>query len=90
MIGKYLGTAAEASFLRSLARPRYRIAASLPDDLERAAELVERYADMPLGGTDAIVVATAERLGLEAVATLDHRHFSVIRPRHVAAFQLLP
>ena len=31
-----------------------------------------------------------ERLNLPAVATLDHRHFRVVRPRHVAALTLLP
>jgi predicted nucleic acid-binding protein len=24
------------------------------------------------------------------IATLDHRHFSVVRPRHVSSFTLLP
>jgi predicted nucleic acid-binding protein len=45
---------------------------------------------MPLGGTDAAVIAVAERLGVEQVATVDHRHFSVVRPLHVSAFTLLP
>jgi uncharacterized protein len=39
---------------------------------------------------DASVVAVAERLGLAEVATLDRRHFSAIRPKHVTAFTLLP
>jgi len=59
-------------------------------DLERMAELVETYADLPLGTVDASVVATAERLGQAEVATLDHRHFTVVRPKHVQAFTLLP
>ena len=44
----------------------------------------------PLGGTDASVVALAERLGAEAVVTLDRRHFGAVRPRHRKAFELLP
>jgi hypothetical protein len=39
---------------------------------------------------DACVIALAERLGVTRVATLDTRHFSVVRPRHVPAFTLLP
>jgi hypothetical protein len=35
-------------------------------------------------------VAVAERLGLTEIATIDRRHFSVVRPRHVGAFTLLP
>jgi uncharacterized protein len=54
------------------------------------AELVESYLDLPLGIVDAAVVAIAERLALTEIATLDHRHFSVVRPRHVPAFSLLP
>jgi len=59
-------------------------------DVDRMAELTERYADLGLGGTDASVVAIAERLGIDRIATLDRRHFSVVRPRHIEALQLLP
>lgn len=61
-----------------------------PADWFRMAELVERYADLPLGMVDSSVVAAAERLGVSTIATLDRRHFSVIRPKHVEAFELLP
>ena len=53
------------------------------------AELVERYIDLPLGLVDAAVIAIAERLGLREVATVDHRHFRIVRPRHVEAFPSL-
>ncbi|MHA6620566.1 twitching motility protein PilT [Pseudonocardia sp. DLS-67] len=59
-------------------------------DYERMAELVDTYADFPLGTTDAAVVAIAERLRVSEVATLDHRHFHAVRPRHIPAFTLLP
>jgi predicted nucleic acid-binding protein len=45
---------------------------------------------MPLGATDASVIALAERLGIGTIATLDRRHFTVVRPRHVGAFTPLP
>ncbi len=45
---------------------------------------------MPLGATDASVVAIAERLGIDTIATLDRRHFTVVRPAHIEAFTLLP
>ncbi len=54
------------------------------------AELVKQYADFPLGSVDASVVAVAERLGVERVATLDRRHFSVVQPSHVPALVLVP
>lgn len=60
------------------------------DDYRRMAELIEQYSDLSLGTTDASVIAVAERLGIVEVATLDRRHFSVVRPRHVRTFTLLP
>jgi predicted nucleic acid-binding protein len=60
------------------------------DELVRIRHLVEQYRDLPLGFVDASVIATAERLEQDTIATLDHRHFSVVRPRHVAAFTLVP
>lgn len=58
--------------------------------LLRSGELVNRYHDLPLGLVDATVVAAAEMLGETKVATLDHRHFTVVRPAHTAALTLLP
>lgn len=54
------------------------------------AELVQQYADMDLGTTDASVIAVAERLGVTDIATIDRRHFTAVRPRHVEAFTMLP
>jgi len=90
LVRKGLGAAAEAALLRSAARGEFRLELPTAVDLERMAELVEQYADLPLGTVDASVVATAERLGEAEVATLDHRHFTVVRPKHVQAFTLLP
>jgi uncharacterized protein len=54
------------------------------------ADLVTKYADFPLGAVDASVIAVAERLGVHEVATLDIRHFSAVRPKHVSTLTLLP
>jgi uncharacterized protein len=54
------------------------------------ADLVRTYADFPLGAADASVVAVAERLKANRIATLDHRHFQAVRPAHCPAFELLP
>lgn len=88
LAGRRLGPIAEAGFLRGLAS--FQVEAPSPDEWPRIAALVEQYRDFPLGGTDASVVALAERLGTDLIVTLDRRHFDAIRPRHVAAFRLLP
>ena len=82
--------AAEAAFVRSLAAGTFRLLDLTTADLERTAQLVEQYADLPLGAADASVIALAERLGIATVMTLDRRHFSVVRPRHVDVFDLIP
>ena len=90
MIERSGGPTAEAAFLRSLRSPRYVIEAPTSDDLQRAAQLVEQYADLGLGGTDASVIALAERLGDSTVFTLDRRHFAVVQSSTVGSLTLLP
>ena len=83
-----LGPSVEALFLSDLSR--HDVVAPEADDWLRIAELVREYADFPLGGTDASVIALAERLRTPTVITLDRRHFAAVRPRHCASLQLLP
>jgi predicted nucleic acid-binding protein len=90
LLGREAGPKVESLFLDSLAAGDFTLVDLTAADFARAAELVRRYGDLPLGTTDATVVAAAERLGVIEVATLDHRHFTVIRPRQVTALALLP
>lgn len=88
IVGKRLGPRVEAAFLRSL--EGFDVEAPSAQDWPRIADLVQEYAEFPLGGTDASVIALAERLGTDIVITLDRRHFGAIRPAHGGALQLLP
>ena len=90
LLGTRLGWEAEARFLGDLASGAFTLEPVHPADVLRMVELVARYHDLPLGTVDASVVAAAERLDVAEVATLDRRHFSVVRPRHVTSFALLP
>lgn len=81
---------AESTFLRSLRDSVFKVIPLVAADWDRMADLVDEYADLPLGTSDASVIAVAERLGVVEIATLDHRHFRIVRPRHVSAFTLLP
>jgi uncharacterized protein len=90
LLASRLGPEAEVRFLGDLAAGELGVEPVAAADWLRIAELVATYRDLPLGTVDASVVATAERLGVEKIATVDRRHFSVVRPRHVAAFMLLP
>lgn len=85
-----LTAAAWLAFLEDAIAGAYRIEHPTQGDLERALELQRTYGDLEVGVVDASVLAVVERLGEPKLATLDHRHFSVMRPRHVEALRLLP
>jgi predicted nucleic acid-binding protein len=90
LIGTRLGTDAEIRFLGDFASGAFAVEPVDPADWLRIAELVSRYRDLPLGTVDASVVATAERLGIAELATVDRRHFSVVRPRHAEGWSYSP
>jgi predicted nucleic acid-binding protein len=90
MLGRGSHHDREADFLDSMADGTFSLVELTAEDYRRSAELVRQYADLPLGTTDATVIALCERLALREVATLDHRHFTVVRPHHVDSLRLLP
>jgi len=59
-------------------------------DYARVRELCDRYADADIGFVDAAVLAIVERLNEPKLATLDRRHFGLLRPRHRESIDLLP
>lgn len=90
MLATWGAPGSEVAFLRSFREDWLQLADLTSTDLARMADLTERYTNLGLGGTDASLVAIAERLGITDIATLDRRHFTVVRPSHVDAFTLLP
>jgi predicted nucleic acid-binding protein len=67
------------------------LAATRPPRLVPGMVIAEvEYADLPLGATDACIVALAERLNVTELVTLDQRHFNIVRPRHVNTLTLIP
>lgn len=93
LLDKRLGPDAEASFLGSIGEGRaatYQLVDLMPADVSRMQGLVLEYADRHLGGTDASLVAIAERLNITTIATVNRRDFDNVRPAHVAAFDIVP
>jgi predicted nucleic acid-binding protein len=90
LLGDRIGQHAELAFARALEKGELLVEPVLDSDWPRIAELTDQYADVPLDIVDASVVALAERRELDTIATLDHRHFAVVKPRHVHAFVLVP
>lgn len=87
---KLLGTEVWTAFIDDLAIGAYRLFNLDAPAVQRAAEIEAAYADLRIGFVDAAVVATCEVLGEQKVATLDARHFTVVRPTHCARLALLP
>jgi predicted nucleic acid-binding protein len=85
-----IGAAAEIAFVRSVVDGEFTIEPAEPEDLQRAADIMQRYSDLPLGFVDASVVAVAERVESREILTTDRRHFGVVRPQHVRGFVLSP
>lgn len=88
LVDRRLGPAAEAAFIRGLSG--FAIESPAADDWPTIADVVERYADLRLGTTDASIAVLADRLGTDVVVTLDRRHFDVMRTAAGRPFRLLP
>jgi predicted nucleic acid-binding protein len=78
------------AFLEDVLGGAYAVENPTQGDLERCHALQRTYADLEVGVVDASVLAVVERLEEPKLATLDHRHFATMRPRHVKGLELLP
>lgn len=84
------GPAPMARVLEDVRSGAFDVEPLIAEDYERISGLIRAYADLRVGFVDAAVLALVERLREPKLATLDHRHFAAMRPRHVSALTLLP
>ena len=89
LLRKFLGVAAELAFLDGFGTGAYTLEPFTATDLNRCRELIAAYRDSGLGLADTAVIATAERLGISTILTVDERHFRAVRPSS-GPFILLP
>jgi predicted nucleic acid-binding protein len=73
-----LGSHLPHTFRADVAQGLYSVEWGRSADLKRAREIELRYADLHLGLVDTVVMATAERVGARAIATLDLRDFAPV------------
>lgn len=90
LLNKYLGAAAETTFLQSISGREVTVDHFASDDVKRCQEILIEYSKQNVGFVDASIVATAERLGIVEVFTTDRRHFSLFKPRHTAKLTMIP
>jgi len=88
LIERRLGPRKEAAFIRGL--EDFAIEPPAVEDWPAIADLVERYANVPLGTVDASIVVLADRLDTDLIVTLDRRHFGAIQSPRGRRFRLLP
>ncbi len=80
----------ELTVLHELTGGGYDLAAMSSEDVRTAISVIERYIDQAIGLADASLVVLADRYRTRTLLTLDHRHFSVVRPLAGGRFKLLP
>jgi predicted nucleic acid-binding protein len=90
LLQRELGPEATIALLASLTDGAIRPVGPTDADLERAAELLAAAVEHRPRLADAVLVATAERLGIRRVATFDRRPIAVLWPRDVRALDLEP
>jgi predicted nucleic acid-binding protein len=85
-----LGIAAELDFMDDIIASIFTLVPFMPIDVIRCRELIANYRDLDLGLADAAVIATAERLGVNRILTVDERDFRAVRAADGKHFKLLP
>ena len=84
------GVTAELAVLRELAGGAWELPAFGEAELKQAASIVARYRDQSIGVADASNVVLAHRYRTREIATLDRRHFEVLRPIGGGEFTVMP
>jgi uncharacterized protein len=79
LVARHGGPAPAAAFRSDLAEAAWLVEWGGGEDLAGARRILERYGDLELGLVDAVVMTIAERLGADAIVTLDLRHFGAVR-----------
>ena len=78
LIPRTLGAAVHRAFQADLEERCFAVEWGAWADVRRALELGRAYGDLSLGLVDGVVMAVAERLEADAIATLDLRDFGPV------------
>ncbi len=88
LLRERIGLHAERAFVRSVSQGEVSLEELTRRDWVRIESLMATYEF--LGMVDASVLAVAERLKLDTIATTDRRHFHAVKPAHVESLALVP
>jgi predicted nucleic acid-binding protein len=80
----------QLAVLDELAGGAWDLAAFDEEGLRRAREVIASYRDQAIGVADASIVVLAERYRTRTIASLDRRHFDIVRSLEGGYFEVLP
>jgi predicted nucleic acid-binding protein len=78
LASEHLGSKAQDAFFDDVASGAFVVEWGDDTDIGRARDIHRKHRALRIGLVDAVVMATAERLGARAIATLDLRHFGAV------------
>ena len=90
LLARHVSASVARLFLGEVAGGAYELAPFDAADVSRAADVLDRYADLGLGLADASIVVLAERYRTADVLTLDEPHFRAISGPRKRPFRVLP
>jgi hypothetical protein len=90
VLSRNVGRGGANTFIRDFADSDTQLQDVTLTDLSRIHELRLQYADANLDFVDCAIIALAERLDIKRIATLDHRDFALVRPKHCDYFDIYP
>jgi uncharacterized protein len=83
------GSKYEKKFLEEIDKSSFIMEIVTFKDISRILQILSKYDDLNAGYVDSSIVAIAERLGTNKLATLDRKHFSVLIPDGFEYFDIL-
>jgi uncharacterized protein len=89
LLARESGIMVECTFLREIATGTITVFQLETSHLDRMADLIEQYANLPMDLADASLVVLAEQLGHGRILTVDRRDFSIYRWQNNQSFENL-
>lgn len=90
MLSERHGQEKQLALLAQVVDGAYELAEFGRSEVEAAAAVMKRYADLRVGLADASIVVLAERHATSDVLSFDRRHFRAMRGPGGRPFRLLP
>ena len=89
MLNKRFGPEIELRFIEDIASVQLQVEVLEFKDVLRVPEIIKKHRSLNIGFVDAAITAICERLHLNKILTMDHRHFNAMAPLGFDHFDIL-